>query len=263
MSDTLPVLYSDLAEWFHLLTRPEEYAEEAGIYREMIQSALPSTPQTIPTMLELGSGGGNNASHLKHHFRMTLVDLSREMLNISRRVNPELPHHQGDMRTFRTDQRFDVVFVHDAVMYLTEEEDLRQAVQTAALHTRPGGVVLFVPDCVRETFKPNTEHGGNDASEVAAATAEDVQKNRGLRYMEWDHDPNPDDTSFISDMVYMLREGSTTRCVHDRHIYGIFPRATWLRLFEEAGLKVQVLPFIHSEVEPGLTEVFLGIKESG
>jgi len=30
----------------------------------------------VATVLELGSGGGNNASYLKHRFAMTLVDRS-------------------------------------------------------------------------------------------------------------------------------------------------------------------------------------------
>ncbi|MHC4615594.1 MAG: class I SAM-dependent methyltransferase, partial [Planctomycetota bacterium] len=52
-------------------------------------------------VLELGSGGGNNASHLKKWFDMTLVDLSPHMLEVSRALNPECSHQQGDMRTVR------------------------------------------------------------------------------------------------------------------------------------------------------------------
>jgi hypothetical protein len=66
-----PRLYSDLAGWFHLLTAPSEYADEAALYRQLLESMGP-----IRTVLELGSGGGNNASHLKVHFQMTLVDVS-------------------------------------------------------------------------------------------------------------------------------------------------------------------------------------------
>jgi methyltransferase family protein len=68
-----PKLYRELASWFHLLTAPEEYAEEAALYGRLIAEASDSTPETV---LELGSGGGNNASHLKAFFTMTLVDRS-------------------------------------------------------------------------------------------------------------------------------------------------------------------------------------------
>jgi cyclopropane fatty-acyl-phospholipid synthase-like methyltransferase len=77
MPEPLRRLYSDLATWFHLLTPPADYAEEAEIYRRIFIEAAVTPPRTL---LELGSGGGNTASHYKRHFRSTLVDLSPQML---------------------------------------------------------------------------------------------------------------------------------------------------------------------------------------
>jgi ubiquinone/menaquinone biosynthesis C-methylase UbiE len=50
-----------------------------------------------PTVLELGSGGGSLASHLTRDFEMTLTDRSAGMLAVSRSVNPQCEHVQGDM----------------------------------------------------------------------------------------------------------------------------------------------------------------------
>ncbi len=112
-------LYSDLAPWFHLLTHPSDYAEEAAYYTRVIDEASEGGARTL---LELGSGGGNNASHLKARFECTLTDLSPGMLELSRALNPECEHVEGDMRTLRLDRTFDVVFVHDAVSYITTED---------------------------------------------------------------------------------------------------------------------------------------------
>src|SRR3712207_8870135 len=101
-----PRLYADLASWFHLLTPPEDYAVEAEFYRSV---TVESAEIPVRTVLELGSGGGNNASHLKAHFELTLTDLSDEMLAISRGLNPECEHVQGDMRTLRLDRQFDEI----------------------------------------------------------------------------------------------------------------------------------------------------------
>jgi hypothetical protein len=38
------------------------------------------------------------------------------------------------------------------------------------------------------------------------------------------------------DFAYLLREGPRTRTLHDRHECGVFPRGTWRRLLEQAGL---------------------------
>jgi ubiquinone/menaquinone biosynthesis C-methylase UbiE len=129
--------YGDLAPWWPLISAPEEYAEEAAFAATLLRPAR--------TVLELGSGGGNNAFHLKAEFDLTLVDLSADMLAVSQTLNPECEHVQGDMRSIRLGRTFDAVFVHDAIEYMTTEEDLRQAVQTVYAHCRPGGVARTLP----------------------------------------------------------------------------------------------------------------------
>ena len=117
--DDGPKLYGELASWFHLLSWPADYAEEAGFARSLLVER--NSPHPL-TLLELGSGGGNNASHLKAHFKITLTDLSQGMLDLSRKLNPECEHLQGDMRSLRLGRVFDAVFIHDAIMYMTTED---------------------------------------------------------------------------------------------------------------------------------------------
>ena len=137
--------------------------------------------------MELGSGGGNTASHLNERFQMTLVDRSPEMLALSETINPECEHLEGDMRTLRLDRLFDAVLIHDAISYMASEDDLRQAIETAFLHCRPGGAAIFAPDFIRETFRETHDSGGHDSTE------------RGLRYLEWIWDPDPTDSTYISE----------------------------------------------------------------
>jgi trans-aconitate methyltransferase len=100
-------LYGSLADWWPVLSSPSDYEEEAGLYLERLQPS--SEPASRFTLLELGSGGGNNASFLKHRFEMTLVDLSPQMLAHSRALNPECEHMVGDMRSVRLGREFDRV----------------------------------------------------------------------------------------------------------------------------------------------------------
>jgi SAM-dependent methyltransferase len=142
-------LYQELAGWWPLISPPEEYAEEAAYLARVLGSAaLP-----MWEVLDLGSGGGHVAVHLKESFALTLVDLSEDMLAVSRRLNPGCAHLRGDMRTVRLDRLFDAVLVHDAVDYVTCEADLRQVIDTAYAHCRPGGIAAFVPDHVADTFR--------------------------------------------------------------------------------------------------------------
>ena len=221
-------LYADLAPWFHLLTAPEDYAGEAARYEALMLAEVPNAR----TLLELGSGGGNNASHLKRHFACTLSDLSPQMLTLSRELNPDCEHVLGDMRTLRLGRTFDVVFVHDAVAYMTTEEMLADCMATAHAHVRPGGAAVFVPDYTRETFDLRTSHCGHDGDD-----------GRSLRYLEWVTDPDPRDTTYEVDFAVVLREpGQGSRVVHDHHVEGVFPAHAWLHLLERAGFEARLVP---------------------
>jgi hypothetical protein len=170
------------------------------------------------------------------------------MLEVSRRLNPECRHVLGDMRSVRLGWSFDAVFVHDAIDYMTSEDDLGAVIRTAFEHCRSGGVALFVPDHVRETFEPATDSGGHDGED------------RAMRYLEWTWDPDPDDTTYRMDLTYVLHEPDGTIHVElDPHVCGLFPRATWLRLIEEAGFEAGTVPLTH-EARPVGAEGLLGIR---
>ena len=239
-------MYGELAAWFHLVSDPAEYADEAAdIVRGLADHGVelgPANPDA--SILELGSGGGNMASHLKARAHLTLTDLAPGMLALSATLNPECEHVEGDMRTLRLGRTFDAVLLHDAVMYMTTEADLRAAMETAYTHLRPGGVVILIPDFTAETFQPRTEHGGHDGHD-----------GRSLRYLEWTHDPDPLDTTIVTDYCYLLRErDGSTRVLGDRHIEGIFPRATWLGLLADVGFQADV------SVDAWEREVFVGVR---
>jgi trans-aconitate methyltransferase len=227
---TLPVIYGELAPWFHLLTPPEHYEDDAaavlGLLRERVEGPL-------ETLLELGSGGGNTASHLRRDLRLTLTDLSRPMLDLSETINPGVEHLIGDMRTIRLGRVFDAVLIHDAICYMTSHADLRAAMTTAFEHLRPGGAAVFMPDHVRETLEPATDHGGEDDPPQA-----DGRPGRGLRYLEWTTDPDPTDTTYQVDYAVLVRHADgSVEVHHDRHVEGLFPRQTWLDLLAGVGFE--------------------------
>jgi SAM-dependent methyltransferase len=239
--------YGELAAWWPLISPAEEYEEEAGYTASLLRSA------TIPVgeVLELGSGGGHNAAHLKAHFTMTLVDLSEQMLAVSRQLNPECEHLRGDMRTVRLGRSFDAVFVHDAVDYMTTEDDLGAAMETAFVHCRPGGVAVFLPDATLEIFDPSSDTGGSDA-----------QDGQGVRLLEWSWDPDPDDVTHRVEYAFLLRSADGhVEVVHETHVLGLFPRATWLRSLTGAGFQAERIVEETSEARTP-RDVFIGRRPS-
>lgn len=239
-------MYTSLARLWPLLSSPDNYREEAYFFHAILQANC----RPCRDVLELGSGGGNNASHLKKHFRMTLVDAAEGMLEVSRKLNPECRHVRGDMRSIRLGRTFDAVFIHDAVMYLTSPRDLTRLFRTAWIHLRKGGCALIVPDFFKETYRPVTRHGGCDRGQESA------------RYLEWHFDPDPGDNTIECHFAYLLRDRrGRVRVESDRHVMGLFPKAVWLKRLRSAGFRVQVVPISLAEAESGIYQALAAVKK--
>jgi predicted TPR repeat methyltransferase len=132
-------LYKDLAWIWPIMSPPEHYTDYAETIHRLIQA---HARRDVKTLLELGCGGGHTASHLKKHYRIAGIDLSPAMLENASRLNPEIHHLVGDMRTVRLDSRFDAVLIHDAINYMLTEADLEAAFRTVWAHLEPGGVFV-------------------------------------------------------------------------------------------------------------------------
>jgi len=224
-------IYTDLAEWYPLLTTLDEYAEECTDYREALLAALGGGPHDL---LELGAGAGHNAYWLGAEFRCTLTDLSPQMLTLCRRNHPAAEVLQGDMRSLRLGRTFDAVLVHDALCYLTTRAELRALAATVAVHLRPGGVAVLAPDDVRESFQSGCDVGGEDGG---------PGDDRALRYLEWKWDPDPADDTTITDYTLVMRTGDALpEVVVDRHEVCVFPEAAWHEAFQSVGLQLEALP---------------------
>ena len=240
MSKGTPLMYAELAGWFHLLTPPREYADEAAEVRRLLGEYV---EPPLASVLEMGTGGGNLASHLSDAWSMTLTDREGRMLELSRSINPAAEHVEGDMRTFRLGRTFDAVIVHDAILYMTTEADLRSAFDTAFIHLRPRGAAIFMPDWVTDDYEVRTQLGGSDMD------------GRGLRYLEWDREIGGDGHTVITDYIITTRDRDGSVAVfHDAHTLGIFPRATWMRLLEAAGFGA------HRVIGDEGLDVFIGVR---
>ncbi|MFI7274544.1 class I SAM-dependent methyltransferase [Streptomyces sp. NPDC049879] len=217
-------LYGDLAPWWPLISPVDVYEPDAALATELF--ALAAHP--VREVLELGSGGGHTAYHLRDRHALTLVDLSPAMLDMSRRLLPGAAHLPGDMRDVRLGRTFDAVLVHDAIDYMTTHDDLSAVFRTAWEHLRPGGIAVFFPDHVADTYEPVTDCGGSDAEDGS-----------GVRYLEWSLPPEPGATTVRTDYTFTIREkDGGVHTVHETHVTGLFAVAEWQRLLTAAGFEV-------------------------
>jgi SAM-dependent methyltransferase len=220
-------LYGDLAWTWPIISRRENYVQEALEFVELIRKHTHIEPRTL---LHLGCGGGHLDFTLKEHLAVTGVDLSEEMLSLARRLNPEVTYLAGDMRTVRLTETFDAVMVADSIAYMLTEEDLRAAFSTAFFHLKPGGVFCTYAECIRDRFRQNR----TDCSTHAQGDVEIV-------FVENYYDPDPADTTYESTFIYMIRRGGQLAIETDRHLCGLFGLETWLDLLKEVGFRVDLV----------------------
>lgn len=220
-------LYSDLAYLWPVFSPPEDYADDADHWRQALRDKLGPGRHSV---LELGSGGGHTLSHLTGDFDMTGVDLSADMLALSRQLNPGVPHHLGDMRSVRLGRTFDAVVIHDAVCYLLTKEDLLATFATARAHLNAGGILLLCPDYLKESYSgPRVLHW--ICQQAAPA----------FTVIEYCHDPDPNDTTIESVFFFIFEEETGLRIEQDHHVTGLFAAQTWLQLLDDAGFDGELI----------------------
>jgi len=218
--------YNALAWIDMVLSTPEDTAEECERYYQLIRDSAERSPETL---LHLGCGAGLHDYNFKQYFSITGVDISEGMLKIAQDLNPGISYILDDMRSVRLDARFDAVIIPDSIGYMTTEEDLRKAIETAGSHLKPGGVLLITAH-LREEFQENNfvYTGSNDDVSVT------VFENNTIT--------GPLKEKYEAVIVYLIRRNGELTIHHDRHVIGLFSGQTWNMLFEGAGLKVQRIP---------------------
>lgn len=135
------------AEYYDLLYSEKDYAGEASYVHNLIQRYYPGAR----TILELGCGIGSHARHFAN-FGYDVLGVDRSPAMVKQAASRSIPTSgnlvflTGDLRTARFGKTYDVVLALFHVMsYQVSNTDLQLAMQTAALHLRPGG--LFIFDC--------------------------------------------------------------------------------------------------------------------
>jgi len=108
--------YENSAEWYDLIYRWKDYRAEVNALRGYF-ARYESRP--THTILDVACGTGAHLIHLNDHYTCTGLDYSPDMLRVARAKLPDLPIHEGDMRTFDLGMTFDVVLcLFSAIGYM-------------------------------------------------------------------------------------------------------------------------------------------------
>ncbi|MEC2070999.1 class I SAM-dependent DNA methyltransferase [Alkalihalophilus marmarensis] len=202
-------IYKNLAWIEPIIAPPEEYEAEVERYVKVLKDHASTE---LKTMLHLGCGAGGHDSQFKKHFEVTGVDISEGMLNVAKENNTEITYLHGDMRTVDLNRQFDIVAIPDSIMYMNTVEDLHAAIQTAAKHVKPGGLMFFVIH-TKEDFQNNNFSYTAEKGDIHDTILESNHINS--------------DNTYEATMIYLLRENGKLSIHHDVHLLGLFSHKTW------------------------------------
>jgi hypothetical protein len=135
------------------------------------------------------------------------------------------------MRDLDLNRQFDSVFIDDSIAYIVTEGDLLKTFQCAYKLLRTGGVMITYPDICKENFKQNK-------TEVSACRSSSKPDNVDVTFIVNHYDTNPDDDTYESTFIYLIRENGKLRVEHDFHVCGLFTLDVWRKLLREAGFEV-------------------------
>jgi len=137
------------ARYYDLLYRDKDYRGEADFIISTLRRHAPGAKR----ILELGCGTGIHAQMMAAEgYEIEGIDLSETMLNAARSRLSTLPvdlqrrlrFAQGDVRSYRTAEKFDVVLsLFHVFSYQVSNSDLSAAFATAHEHLNTGGSLIF------------------------------------------------------------------------------------------------------------------------
>lgn len=216
-------LYGDLSWLWSEVTPVGTYADEARDLFDIAAEALGRTPKSI---LELGAGGGYLLDDLQQQHpdvHLTLVDSSPEMLMEASLRNPVATTICADMTTLALTERFDVVFLHDAVMYLEGREAVSQVLSVMRNHVADDGIAIIVPDVCRETF------------EERILTAEATGDRAHVHFTEWHWENTRLKDRVSVEFAVLIKEHDQDKVLshHETHTMLVLSLSDWMTAFME------------------------------
>lgn len=139
------MVFDAYAAYYDLLYKDKNYTQEAIYVHQLIQQHC----KHAHSILDLGCGTGKHAAEFFNlGYKVTGVDISAKMIRIAEKNYRQdgISFQHGDIRNIRLNKKYDVVVALFHVMcYQTEDHDLLNALETAALHMEDNGLMIF--DC--------------------------------------------------------------------------------------------------------------------
>jgi len=219
-------MFTETARYYDRIYSFKDYAGEVEKILSIVEAELHTDGHRL---LDVACGTGLHLEQLRAHFEAEGLDLSPELLGIARERNQGLRFHQGDMRTFALDARYEVITcLFSSIGYMTTRDDLCRAIARMADHLVPGGLLLVEPWLTPEIWEPNTVH----ALFIDEPQLKIARINTSLT----------EGHVSVFDLHHLIGTPEGTEHVVEHHELGLYTVDEMTEAFEAAGLEVRFDP---------------------
>jgi ubiquinone/menaquinone biosynthesis C-methylase UbiE len=221
-------LYKKLAWCYDFITTGKGHKEEAAFVKNIVKKYKKSKGKEL---LDVGCGHGWHDKFLKNKFKITGLDLSKTILSIAKKRNPEITYKQGNMKNFDLKRKFYVVISFDAMMYNLNYKELKATIKNLAKHLIEGGVLIFHLDKLKENFKQYKIVSKPEEHQF-------FKNNIYMTYFQIDYDKNSHDTIFESCLVFLIaKKGKNLEVKIDIEKMGLFELSKIKKILSDLGFK--------------------------
>jgi len=96
--------------------------------------------------LDVACGTGNHIQFLKKYYKITGIDLNKDMLKIAKKKFPKLKFQQANMISFDLKNKFDfVTCLFSSIGYVKSYTNLKKTIASFSKHLKSGGVLIIEP----------------------------------------------------------------------------------------------------------------------
>lgn len=229
--------YDSLADYYDLLVKDEQATRD---WADFTERYCPGKD-----VLELACGSGEISIELGlRGYRVDATDLSGAMIQRAKaKPHPESVHFRVmNMLQFDTDRQVDGILCYcDSLNYLNTLDEVRQVLESAAAHLKPGGVFLFdmhTADRLTEFENEYIEEGLLEETPY-----------------QWTIQSNED--KIYQHFAFWTPQGLK----QEHHIQTVFAAEAVCGLMRKAGLEPEIITdFVHPGVQPGEKLFMIGRK---
>ena len=135
-------MFSNSSQYYDKIYAFKNYADEVARIRRLIEQHHP----TARSILDVACGTGEHARLLSERYKVDGIDVDPDFVVQARLKVPMGEFIASDMRRFAIGKQYDVVqCLFSSIGYLTEPQDVVNALRCFAAHLQPDGIIIVEP----------------------------------------------------------------------------------------------------------------------